>query len=37
LTDYRNLVAIRGEVIVQFWLRPGDKPVDLNLMAGGAR
>ena len=37
LKDYRNLVAIRGEVIVQFWLRPGDKPVDLNLMAGGAR
>ncbi|WP_305909439.1 hypothetical protein Q9L42_005485 [Methylomarinum sp. Ch1-1] len=32
LADYLNLVAIRGEVVVQFWLRPGDAPVELNFI-----
>jgi len=34
LSDYLNLTAIRGEVVVQFWLRPGDAPVEMAL--GGA-
>jgi len=25
LTDYLNRTAIRGEMIVLFWLRPGDR------------
>jgi len=28
LDDYLNMVAIRGEVVVQFWLRPGDEVVE---------
>ena len=31
LRDYRHLVAIRGEVMVQMWLGPGDQPVELTL------
>ncbi len=31
LADYLNLTAIRGEVVVQFWLRPGDAMVEFNL------
>lgn len=34
LKDYLNLAAIRGEIIVQFWLKPGDEPVELNLTGG---
>jgi inner membrane protein len=30
LRDYLNLTAIRGEVVVQFWLRPGDRAVELS-------
>jgi inner membrane protein len=37
LRDYLNLVAIRGEVVVQFWLRPGDAPVELSFAGGGGR
>ena len=36
LREYLNLTAIRGEVMVQFWLRPGDKPVELTLGSGAA-
>jgi len=25
-------VAIRGEVVVQFWLKPGDEVVELNFV-----
>lgn len=35
LRDYRNLVAIRGEVVVQFWLMPGDAAVELRFSGGG--
>jgi inner membrane protein len=35
LQDYRNLVAIRGEVVMQFWLKPGDDPVELKFPVGG--
>jgi inner membrane protein len=35
LREYLNLTAIRGEVVVQFWLKQGDKPVELTL-GGGA-
>jgi inner membrane protein len=31
LRDYLNLTAIRGEVVVQFWLKPGDRAVELTL------
>ena len=31
LREYLNLTAIRGEVVVQFWLRPGDAPVELSI------
>ena len=34
LRDYLNLTAIRGEVVVQFWLRPGDEPVELRFDDG---
>ena len=30
LREYLNLTAIRGEVVVQFWLRPGDETVELS-------
>jgi inner membrane protein len=30
LGEYLNMTAIRGEVVVQFWLKPGDKPVELS-------
>ena len=30
LREYLNLTAIRGEVVVQFWLRPGDEGVELS-------
>jgi inner membrane protein len=33
LRDYLNLTAIRGEVVVQFWLRPGDAAVELEFDA----
>ncbi|MEA3483478.1 MAG: hypothetical protein U9R65_16150 [Pseudomonadota bacterium] len=35
LADYLNLVAIRGEVVVQFWLRPGDEGVEFRFSGGG--
>jgi inner membrane protein len=35
LRGYLNLTAIRGEVVVLFWLRPGDWEVELSF-AGGA-
>jgi inner membrane protein len=34
LADYLNLTAIRGEVVVQFWLRPGDAGVELRFSGG---
>ena len=33
LREYLNLPAIRGEVVVQFWLRPGE--VMMGLVLGG--
>ena len=30
LDDYLNMVAIRGEVVVQFWLKPGDAPLEVR-------
>jgi len=35
LREYLNLTAIRGEVVVQFWLRPGDEGVELSFSGGG--
>jgi inner membrane protein len=35
LREYLNLTAIRGEVVVQFWLRPGDVPVELSFSGEG--
>jgi len=29
------MVAIRGEVVVQFWLRPGDEVVELRFSGQG--
>ncbi|MCF7970287.1 MAG: metal-dependent hydrolase [Methylococcaceae bacterium] len=34
LSEYLNMVAIRGEVVVQFWLRPGDEGVELRFSGG---
>jgi inner membrane protein len=31
LGPYLNMVAAQGEVYVQFWLRPGDPPVEVSL------
>ncbi len=36
LREYLNLTAIRGEVVVQFWLKPGDETVELNLGGGSS-
>lgn len=36
MADYLNLTAIRGEVVVQFWLRPGDAMVDLKFSGSDA-
>ena len=36
--DFRghlNLIAIRGEVVEQFWFRPVDDMVELNFTGGG--
>ncbi len=33
LREYLNLTAIRGEVVMQFWLRPGE--VMMELVLGG--
>jgi inner membrane protein len=35
LDEYLNMVAIRGEVVVQFWLKPGDEVVELRFSGGG--
>jgi inner membrane protein len=35
LHEYLNLTAIRGEVVVQFWLRPGDAVVELSFGGSG--
>ena len=35
MDDYLNMVAIRGEVVVQFWLQPGDEVVELRFSGGG--
>jgi len=35
LRDYLNLTAIRGEVVVQFWLKPGDAGVEFSFGGGG--
>ena len=32
--EYLNLIAIRGEVVIQFWLKPGDAPVELSFTGG---
>ncbi|MCD2453812.1 hypothetical protein GO003_025900 [Methylicorpusculum oleiharenae] len=32
-----NLTAIRGEVVVLFWLRPGDEAVELSFSGGGGK
>ncbi|CCE25791.1 metal-dependent hydrolase [Methylotuvimicrobium alcaliphilum] len=37
LADYLNLTAIRGEVVVQFWLRPGDAMVEMRFDGGAGR
>ena len=37
LRDYLNLTAIRGEVVVQFWLRPGDEAVELRFDGGAGK
>ena len=37
LREYLNLTAIRGEVVVQFWLRPGDEAVELSFSGGGGK
>jgi inner membrane protein len=37
LRDYLNLTAIRGEVVVQFWLRPGDAMVELRFDGGAGK
>jgi len=34
LDDYLNMVAIRGEVVVQFWLKPGDEAVEVRFSGG---
>ncbi|MDD2760982.1 MAG: metal-dependent hydrolase, partial [Methylomonas sp.] len=34
LREYLNLTAIRGEVVVQFWLRSGDEAVELRISGG---
>ena len=34
LADYLNLVAIRGEMVVQFWLRPRDEGLELRFSSG---
>ena len=34
LGEYLNMVAIRGEVVVQFWLKPGDDIVELRFSGG---
>jgi len=31
LEPYLHMIAAQGEVYVQFWLRPGDPPVELSL------
>ena len=31
LTPWLNLIAVRGEVVVQFWLKPGDAAVTLGV------
>jgi len=36
LGEYLNMVAIRGEVVVQFWLKPGDEVVELRFSGGGS-
>jgi inner membrane protein len=36
LKDYANYTAINGEIVVQFWLKPGDELVELKLSGGGA-
>ncbi|MBE0435500.1 MAG: metal-dependent hydrolase, partial [Methylomicrobium sp.] len=36
LADYLNLTAILGEVVVQFWLQPGDAMVDLKFSGNDA-
>lgn len=37
LREYLNLTAIRGEVVVQFWLRPGDEAVELRFAGDGRK
>jgi len=37
LRDYLNLTAIRGEVVVQFWLKPGDVGVELSFSGEGGK
>jgi inner membrane protein len=36
LEPYLNMVAAQGEVYVQFWLRPGEAPVELSIGEEGA-
>ena len=37
LREYLNLTVIRGEVMVQFWLRPGDEGVELSFAESGKK
>lgn len=37
LREYLDLTAIRGEVVVQFWLKPGDAGVELSFSGGGGK
>ena len=37
LRDYLNLTAIRGDVVVQFWLKPGDAGVELSFSGEGGK
>jgi inner membrane protein len=37
LREYLNLKAIRGEVVVQFWLRPGGEGVELRFTGEGGK
>jgi inner membrane protein len=31
IEPYLHMVAVQGEVYVQFWLRPGDLPIEVSL------
>ncbi|MDD2760981.1 MAG: hypothetical protein PHH11_11890 [Methylomonas sp.] len=37
LREYLNLTAIRGEVVVQFWLKSGDEAVEVRFDGGAGK